>query len=94
MIGTLALAKFASPNGLERIGNNEFKSDDGTSGKASIGKANTDGLGSISGASLEASTVDTAKEFIQLIQYQQGYRAGSQVIQMANELINSTIKIA
>ncbi len=94
IIGSLALAKFASPDGLERVGNNNFRSDDGNSGAATIGRANTEGLGTIQGQSLESSTVDTAKEFIQLIQYQQGYRAGSQVIQMANELISSTIKIA
>ncbi|HMO17433.1 MAG TPA: flagellar hook protein FlgE [Oligoflexia bacterium] len=89
----LALADFQSPDGLERFGNTYFRATD-ASGQAKLVRPNTEGLGTIQGGALETSTVDPAREFIGLIQFQQGYRAGSQVIQTLSELISSTIQLA
>lgn len=92
-IAQLALADFKSPDGLERMGNNLFR-ETTESGTADIAKAGTVGRGEIVGSSLESSTVDPANEFVKMIQIQQGYKAGSQVIQAANELLTATIQIA
>jgi flagellar hook protein FlgE len=92
-VAQLALATFNAPDGLQRRGNNYFRASE-TSGEAEIGRSGADGFGSITGQSLESSTVDPAREFVSLIQYQQGYRAGSQVIQAMSELITSTIQLA
>src|SRR5690606_21097863 len=72
---TIAIADFISPDGLERIGDNLFQETE-LSGAAEIGKPT---LTKILGGALESSTVDTAREFTTLIQYQQGYRASSQI---------------
>lgn len=92
-VADLALADFKSPDGLERIGDNLFI-ETTESGTATIAKAGTEGLGTIKGNSLESSTVDAANEFVKMIQIQQGYRAGSQVVQAVNELLTATIQIA
>ena len=89
----LALANFKSADGLQKLGDNIFAETD-ASGEAVIAKQDTKGLGKIKGESLESSTVDPAREFTTLIQYQQGYRASSQIIQSISELIKSTIQIA
>ncbi len=86
----IAIADFISPDGLERIGDNLFQETE-LSGEAEIAKPT---LTKILGGALESSTVDTAREFTTLIQYQQGYRASSQIIQSISELIKSTIQIA
>jgi len=89
----LALANFNSPDGLERLGENQFR-ETTESGEAYIGKVRTEGLGNVRGQNLESSTVDPAAAFIKMIQVQQGYRAGSQVIQAVNDLLTATIQIA
>ena len=91
--GQFALANFTSPDGLERVGDNNFKETE-ESGEATVGKVRTEGLGNVRGGSLESSTVDPATAFIKMIQVQQGYRAGSQVIQTVNDLLTATIQIA
>ena len=51
------------------------------------------GRGKILSGSLEASTVDIAKEFTNLIVYQRGYQANSRVITTLDELSQDTINI-
>ena len=51
------------------------------------------GRGQIVGGSIEASTVDIAEEFTNLIVYQRGYEANSKVVQAADQLSQSTINL-
>jgi flagellar hook protein FlgE len=53
----------------------------------------TGGRGKVIGRSLEASTVDIAQEFTNLIVYQRGYQANSRVITTADELTQETLSI-
>lgn len=93
VIAELALATFSSPDALERVGTNYFRADEGV-GERIVGRSNQEGFGNILGESLENSSVDPAKEFVNMIQFQQGYQAGSQVIKTLSELMSSTIQIA
>lgn len=92
-IGTLALARFRNPNGLRKVGDNDFVEGD-TSGTALVGTANSDGRGEIKAESLENSTVDLASQFINIMRYQRGYQAGSQVLQTISQMLNTTMQIA
>src|SRR5690606_36445474 len=92
-IGTLALANFSNEYGLNRRGNNLYRATNDV-GEIEVGLAGTGGRGDILGSSLEASTVDLAKEFIDVIRFQRGYQAGSQVITTINDILTSTINIA
>ena len=92
-IGTLALADFINPNGLEQRGDNTFAFTD-LAGEADVGLPGTNAKGGIRAGALENSTVDAANEFVNVIRFQRGYQAGSQVISTVNELLNNTIQIA
>ena len=90
-IGQIALASFASPWGLNKMGSNLFTATM-NSGDALINKPGTGGLGEISPNSLEMSNADIATEFINMITAQRAYQANAKVItttdQMMSELMN------
>ena len=91
-LGRLSIAKFNNPDSLERRGSTIFAEGPDTS-EVSVGFAGQGGRGSTRGAALEASTVDTASEFVDLIRYQRGYQAGSKVISTISQLLEQTIQI-
>ena len=93
-VGVVALADFINPNGLKRAGSTLYLDSDGSAGKPTIGAPNASGLGTTSNFTLEQSNVDTANEFVGLIQYQRGYQAGSKVITTIDDLISSTLQLA
>jgi len=90
-LGQVALAKFASPWGLNKMGSNLF-APTMNSGTALINKPGTGGVGEISPNSLEMANTDIATEFINMITAQKAYQASAKVItttdQMMAELMN------
>ncbi len=80
------LALFANPNGMvTRSGNVYSFSED--SGPPRITEANTRTAGNLRGYSLEASAVDVAQEFSDMIITQRGYSATTKVISAADEML-------
>ena len=90
-IATLALATFANPQGLTKMGDTVF-SESINSGMAQIGVPGQGGAGSIMGSTLEMSNVDLSEEFVNLIRAQRGFQANTRVVttsdQVLEELIN------
>lgn len=78
--GTLALANFINPEGLEADTGNLF-SQTSTSGTPAINTPGTGQAGTISGGNLEASNASTSTLLVSLIQYQQAYQANTSVLQ-------------
>ena len=93
LVGTLALANFASPQGLVRVGNSLLQQS-GESGEPVIGKAQTGTVGAIQAGSVELSTVDIADEFVKLITLQRGFQASSRIITTINQLLNDIVQLA
>ena len=91
-VGLLALAAVGNPSTLTALGNNNFETTSQTTTPV-IGVAQTGGRGNIAGGSLEASTVDIAKEFTNLIVYQRGYQANAKVINTEDQLTQDTISL-
>ena len=58
-----------------------------------MGVAGAGGRGRVKAGSLEASTVDIAREFTNLIVFQRGYQANSRVITTADELSQDTLNL-
>jgi flagellar hook protein FlgE len=81
----LALANIRNPDSLTNVGNNEFAASGATAAPA-IGAPQTGGRGQILGSSLEASNVDMATQFTNLIVYQRGYEAATKVISTADQM--------
>lgn len=88
----LPLATFQNPDGLSAItGNAYLRTDD--SGSYTLLEAQTGGAGAIASAALEASTVDLAKEFTDLITTQRAYSAGTRIISTADQMLEELIRI-
>jgi flagellar hook protein FlgE len=92
VVGQLAMASIRNPDTLLAAGNNAFQLSARTA-TPSIGVPGTGGRGQIVGGSIEASTVDIAEEFTNLIVYQRGYEANSKVVQAADQLSQTTINL-
>jgi flagellar hook protein FlgE len=91
-LAQLALARFTNSQALQAVGNNNFIRT-ASAGEPLEGVANSGGLGSIVGLSLETSNVDIAKEFTDLLTYQRGFQANSRVITTADELNQETLNL-
>lgn len=89
-IGMLALANFTNPTGLIRAGSNNYKIGL-NSGEPQVGAANTGGRGSISSGYLEASNVDMAQEFTNMILAQRGFQASARVITTSDEIMQELV---
>jgi flagellar hook protein FlgE len=91
-IGLVAMAAFANPQGLEKIGSSEFRVS-ANSGAAEIGQAGTGGRGLLLQGALEMSNVDLAQEFTQLIVAQRGFQANSRVITTSDEMLQEVVNL-
>ncbi len=91
-VALLAIALVPNPDTLTAAGNNLFRTTIETS-QPLAGTANLGGRGGIKAQALEASTVDIAREFTNLIVYQRGYQASSRVITTADEMSQETLNL-
>ena len=88
-LGQIALAQFASPNGLQQLGDTNW-SETYASGQALRGAAGSAGLGVIQSGALEASNVDITEQLVAMITAQRNFQANAQMIQ-TNDAITQTV---
>ena len=86
----LALASFQDLQALQQIGDGLFLAQDNN--KATISVATKDGLGEIAGGSIELSNVELTQQFTDLIIVQRGYQASSQILTVANEMMQQLMQ--
>jgi flagellar hook protein FlgE len=87
----LALAWFDFLQGLELSGGNRFENNEGLTMR--LGAAQSSLFGHITAGSVEGANVDLGQEFTDLIVVQRGYQASSQVISVANEMIQQLLDL-
>jgi flagellar hook protein FlgE len=92
VVGQLAMATVRNPQSLVAVGNSNYELSAGSALPA-IGIPGTGGRGTVQGGAVEASTVDIATEFTNLIIYQRGYEANSKVITTVDQLSQDTINL-
>ncbi len=85
-VGTIQLAMFANPGGLNSIGKNLFLATTASGDPITGTPGGTEGLGSIQQGYLEGSNVNVVAEFIQMILAQRSYEANSRVVQASDEM--------
>lgn len=85
-LGTLELANFINPNGLEALGDNMFK-ETVASGGPITGTPGDIGFGTTLQNYLENSNVDSVKEITSLITAQRSYEMNSKVISTADQMM-------
>lgn len=88
----IALADFASYEGLGKMGSNLFTASL-ASGQPIVTTPNSAGVGAIASSSLEMSNVDLAQEFVSLITTQRAFQANSKVITTSDEVLAELINI-
>jgi flagellar hook protein FlgE len=92
VIGQLALASVSNPDSLIAVGQNNYEAGANTATPV-VGVPSTGTLGTVEGGALEASTVDIATEFTNLIVYQNSYQANSKVILTLDQLTQALLAL-
>jgi flagellar hook protein FlgE len=91
-LAQIAIATFANPQGLERVGNNYFAPNP-SSGSPVIKAPQSGGAGSIQSGVLESSNVDVGVEFTALISAQRGFQVNARAFSIANQLLEETANL-
>jgi flagellar basal-body rod protein FlgG len=85
-VGTIELADFINPVGLEAIGENLLK-ETAASGTPGTGTPGFDGLGTLIQGSVESSNVNVVEELVNMIETQRAYEMNSKAISTADEML-------
>ena len=85
-VGTIQLANFINPVGLQSIGQNLYL-ETASSGTPSVNTPGTNGLGILVAGALENSNVNVVEELVLMIQTQRTYEMNSRVIKTADEML-------
>ncbi|MFI4973101.1 MAG: flagellar hook protein FlgE [Caulobacterales bacterium] len=89
--GPVALADFVNPEALTQQSGGVFANDAGA--KVRLRASGVDGMGTLVSKQIEASNVDLSREFGELILIQRGFQASSQVVSVANDMIQQLFGI-
>ncbi|MFQ5596607.1 MAG: flagellar basal-body rod protein FlgG [Nitrospiria bacterium] len=87
LVGSIELARFANPAGLNSLGKNLFQ-ETAASGTGTTGTPGLDGFGSLLQGSLEGSNVNIAEEMVNMIVAQRAYELNSKAIQTTDEMLS------
>jgi flagellar basal-body rod protein FlgG len=85
-VGTIQLADFINPAGLQALGGNLF-SESASSGTATTGTPGVSGLGTLQQGSLESSNVNVVEEMVNMIQIQRAYEMNSKAVQTCDQML-------
>jgi flagellar hook protein FlgE len=92
-VGTLSLAKFANAPGLERLGDNLYRSSNNSGPAVNGAPGGAAGHGNIVPGALEMSNVDLALEFTNMIIAQRGFQANGRAITTSDEMLNELVNL-
>ncbi len=85
-VGSLQLAGFANPAGLQSMGENLYV-ETAASGTANANAPGSNGLGLISQGYVETSNVNVVEELVSMIQTQRAYEINSKAIQTSDQML-------
>jgi flagellar basal-body rod protein FlgG len=91
-VGTIALANFINPAGLEPRGQNLF-TETAASGQPQGGTAGTNGLGTMMQGYLETSNVNVVQELVTMIQTQRAYEMNSKAVQTSDQMLQKLAQL-
>jgi flagellar hook protein FlgE len=92
IVGQVAMATVRNPESLIAVGNSTYQLS-ARSALPAVGLPGTGGRGNVLGGSVEASTVDIAREFTNLIIFQRGYQANARLVTTVDEVSQETINL-
>jgi flagellar basal-body rod protein FlgG len=85
-VGTLQLADFINPSGLQPIGGNLYV-ESAASGAPQVGNPAGNGMGSLAQGSLEGSNVNVVEELVNMIETQRAYEMNSKAIATVDQML-------
>lgn len=85
-LGTIQLATFANPGGLNSIGGNLLQQTASSGNPITDTPGGSTGIGTLQQGYLENSNVDVVSEFVQMILAQRAYESNSKVIHVADDM--------
>ena len=91
-LGSLGVVTFQNDEGLRSGGNNLFE-ETPNSGEARFGTGDVRNAGAVISGALENSNVDTAEQFVRLIEAQRGYQANARVVSTQDEVLAETVNL-
>jgi flagellar basal-body rod protein FlgG len=89
-VGTIQLANFINPAGLEAMGQNLYLETE-SSGAAQTGQPGVNGMGTVAQGSLESSNTNTVEEMVNMIQAQRTYEMNSKSISAVDDMLQFVI---
>ncbi len=92
VLGQIVLATFANPNGLEKTGENAYRTTV-NSGDPVYNTPGGGGTGSLNPGSLEMSNVDLTAQFADMIVTQRGFQANSRIITATDEMLEELVNM-
>ncbi|HUN92722.1 MAG TPA: flagellar basal-body rod protein FlgG [Burkholderiaceae bacterium] len=85
-VGSIQLASFINPAGLESIGQNLY-AETAASGTASANTPGTNGLGTLQQGYTETSNVNVVSELVNMIQAQRSYELNSKAVTTSDQML-------
>ncbi|MGD9591669.1 MAG: flagellar basal-body rod protein FlgG [Candidatus Berkiella sp.] len=85
-IGTIQIAQFINPTGLQPIGENQYY-ETASSGSPTAGNPTQNGLGSLYQGSLEGSNVNVVEELVKMIETQRAYEMNAKSIETVDGML-------
>ena len=85
-LGTIQLADFINPAGLQAVGENLYK-ESSASGTATTANPASSGLGSLLQGFVESSNVNVVEELVNMIEAQRAYEMNSKAISATDEML-------
>ena len=91
-MGQIAMANFASVDGLTPLGNNAW-AESSNSGPPQVGVPNAGSMGSLRASSVETSNVDLTAELVNMITAQRVYQANAQTIKTQDGIMQTIVNL-
>jgi flagellar hook protein FlgE len=92
MLGSFGVSVFTNEAGLAEASDNYWV-ETSNSGQRFLGAAMQSGGGEVIGGALEESNVDTAEEFVRLIQAQRGFQANARLITVQDAMLEEVVNV-
>lgn len=91
-LGELGIATFANADGLMQVNETAYALS-ANSGAANVTAGSVGKAGRVAGGQLEGSNVDTAEQFVHLIEAQRGFQANSRVISAQDQVLRDLVNL-
>ncbi|GAK10928.1 flagellar basal body rod protein FlgG [Geomicrobium sp. JCM 19039] len=93
LAGTIQLATFPNPEGLEKVGGNLYRQSPNSGEPGDPVTPGEGGSGTLVAGALEMSNVDLSEEFVEMITAQRGLQANSRIITTSDEVLQELLNL-